>query len=116
MSGGVSIAGFGAAIAGALFVALFGAFAIPTHHKQLATAAAIGGFGGGLVDSIVGATLQSKRFCDRCRHWTERRVHSCGFRTRHARGVQWMSNDAVNLCGTVAGAAIAMLARSLMNR
>jgi uncharacterized protein (TIGR00297 family) len=116
MSGGVTIAGFGGAIAGASLIALCGAFAIPNHHKQLAIAASIGGFGGGLVDSIIGATLQSKRFCDRCRHWTERRVHVCGFRTRHARGIQWMSNDAVNLCGTVAGAAIAMLTRSLVNR
>jgi len=116
MSGGVTIAGFAAAIAGAALIALCGAFAIPDHHKQLAIAAAIGGFGGGLADSVIGATLQSKRFCDRCRHWTERRVHVCGFRTRHARGIQWMSNDAVNLCGTVAGAVIAMAARSLMNR
>lgn len=116
MSGGVSAAGFGGAVAGALFIALFGAFSIPQHHKQIAMAAAAGGFGGGLVDSIVGATLQSKRFCERCHHWTERRVHACGYRTRHARGVQWMSNDAVNLCGTVAGAAIAVLAGSLAAR
>lgn len=116
MSGGVSVAGFAGAIAGALFIALFGAFAIPQHHRQLAIAAAVGGFGGGLADSIVGATLQSRRFCDRCSHWTERRVHACGYRTRHARGVPWMSNDAVNLCGTVAGAVIAIVAQSLMNR
>ncbi|MGH7653159.1 MAG: DUF92 domain-containing protein [Gemmatimonadaceae bacterium] len=116
MSGGVSAAGFGGAIAGALFIALLGAFSIPEHHKQLAMAAAAGGFGGGLVDSVIGATLQSKRFCERCSHWTERRVHTCGFRTRHARGIPWMSNDAVNLCGTVAGAAIAVLARSLTGR
>jgi uncharacterized protein (TIGR00297 family) len=116
MSGGVSAAGSGAAVAGALFIALVGAFAIPQHHARLAIAAAIGGLGGGLTDSFVGATAQSKRFCDRCRHWTERRVHACGFRTRHASGIYWMSNDAVNLCGTVAGAAIAVLAGGLMVR
>jgi uncharacterized protein (TIGR00297 family) len=116
MSGGVSLAGLGAGIFGALLVALFGAFAVPAHHKQLAIAAAIGGIGGGLADSLVGATLQAKRFCDRCRHWTERRVHSCGFRTRAARGIYWMSNDAVNLCATGAGAAIAVATRWLLNR
>jgi uncharacterized protein (TIGR00297 family) len=116
MSGGVTLAGFGAALLGAAFVALVGAFSIAQHHRQLAIAAAAGGFGGGLVDSLVGATLQSRRFCDRCRHWTERRVHACGFRTRHAAGVPWMSNDAVNLCGTVAGAAIAFAAGKLVAR
>jgi uncharacterized protein (TIGR00297 family) len=114
MSGGVTLAGFGAALIGAAFVALLGAFSIAQHHRQLAIAAAIGGFGGGLVDSLVGATLQSRRFCDRCRHWTERRVHACGFRTRHGQGIAWMSNDAVNLCGTVAGAAIALAAGKLI--
>ena len=116
MSGGVSAAGFGAGIAGALFVALAGAFAIPHHHARLAVAAFAGGFGGCLADSFIGATLQSKRFCDRCRHWTERRVHACGYRTRHARGINWLSNDAVNLCGTLAGAVISVLAGWLMAR
>lgn len=116
MSGGVSLQGFGGAIAGALFIALLGCFAIPLHHQRLAIAAAIGGFGGGLVDSLIGATLQSKRFCDRCRHWTERRVHACGYRTRHARGIYWLSNDLVNLCGTFAGAVIAVAAGRLLAR
>ena len=116
MSGGVSAAGFAGAAAGAAFIAVFGALSVPDHHAQLAMAAAAGGFGGGLLDSVVGATLQSRRFCERCSQWTERRVHVCGFRTRHARGIQWMSNDAVNLCGTAAGAAIAGLAGTLANR
>jgi uncharacterized protein (TIGR00297 family) len=108
MSGGVSAAGFGAGIAGALFIALAGAFAIPQHHTRLAIAAAIGGFGGCVADSLIGATIQAKRFCDRCRHYTERRVHACGFRTRPAGGIPWMSNNAVNAAGAVAGAAIAV--------
>jgi uncharacterized protein (TIGR00297 family) len=116
MSGGVSPAGLGAGIIGALIVALFGAFANPHHYAQLATAAAIGGIGGGITDSLLGALVQSKRFCDRCRHWTERRVHSCGYRTRHARGIYWMSNDLVNASATAAGAVIAVAARWLITR
>jgi uncharacterized protein (TIGR00297 family) len=114
MSGGVSAAGFGAGIAGALFVAVLGAFAVPQHRARLAMAAAIGGFAGCLADSAIGATLQSKRFCDRCSRWTERRVHDCGSRTRHTRGIHWMSNDAVNLCGTLAGATVSVLSGALM--
>jgi uncharacterized protein (TIGR00297 family) len=116
MSGGVSAAGFAAGIAGALFIALFGAFAVPQHHARLAEAAAIGGFGGCLADSLIGATLQLRRYCDRCHRWSERRVHSCGYRTREARGISWLSNDAVNLCGTLAGAVIAVLAGWLLAR
>jgi uncharacterized protein (TIGR00297 family) len=116
LSGGVSGAGLGAGIIGALIVALFGAFASVNHYAQLATAAAIGGIGGGIADSLLGAIVQSKRFCDRCRHWTERRVHSCGYRTRHARGVYWMSNDLVNVCATATGAVIAVAARWVLTR
>ena len=115
MSGGVSIEGFGAGIAGALFIALPGAFAIPDHHLRLAVAAALGGFGGCIADSLIGATLQSRRFCDRCRNWTERRTHTCGYRTRHARGIYWVTNDIVNLAGTFAGAVIAVLSSTLMH-
>jgi len=108
MSGGVSAPGVAAGVAGALLVALIGALAGNDHHTRLFIAAAIGGFGGGIIDSLIGATLQSKRFCDRCRHWTERRVHACGFRTRHAKGIYWLSNDLTNLCATFAGAVIAV--------
>jgi uncharacterized protein (TIGR00297 family) len=116
MSGGVSAAGFAAGIAGALFIAAAGAFAIPQHPAQLFAAACIGGFGGCVADSLLGATLQSRRFCDRCSRWTERRVHSCGYRTRHARGIYWLSNDAVNFCATFAGAAIAVAAGRVLAR
>jgi len=116
MSGGVTAAGFGAGVSGALFLASVGALALPQHRARLATAAAIGGFAGCVADSLIGATLQTKRFCDRCGRWTERLVHDCGYRTRHARGINWLSNDSVNLCGTLAGAVIAVLAGWLMVR
>ncbi len=116
MSGGVSALGLVGGAAGALFIALIGAWAIPQHHTQLVIAAAAGGMGGCLADSLLGAALQSKRFCDRCRHWTERRVHSCGYRTRHARGIYWMSNDVVNFTATIAGAVISGMTGWLMAR
>ena len=116
ISGGVTAAGMGAGVAGALFIALAGAFAIPHHHTRLAIAASIGGFGGSVLDSLIGATIQVRRFCDRCLKWTERRVHSCGYRTRHGRGIPWMSNDAVNLGCTAGGAAISAFAGWMMAR
>jgi uncharacterized protein (TIGR00297 family) len=115
ISGGVTLAGFAAGIAGALFIALPGAFVIPNHHAALAMAAAAGGFSGCVADSLIGATLQSRRFCDRCSHWTERRVHPCGYRTRHARGIYWISNDVVNVAGAFSGATIAVLTGTLLS-
>ena len=56
------------------------------------------------------ATVQARRWCEHCREWTERRVHPCSYRTVHAAGFRWMSNDMVNLSATVIGAAAAVAA------
>jgi len=116
ISGGISAAGLGAGIAGSLCIALAGAWAIPQHHKRLVVAAFVGGFGGSLADSLIGATVQATRYCDRCEKWTERRAHTCGYRTRLGRGIYWISNDVVNLMGTFAGAVIAVVASRILAR
>lgn len=112
-SGGVTLAGFAASAAAAL---LFAALArtlqadlgLPSGRPGLAVFLAA--MAGSVADSILGATLQSKRWCDQCRTWTERRVHHCTYRTHHARGLRWMTNDTVNLLATVVGALVALLA------
>ena len=62
-----------------------------------------------IADSVVGATLQDRRWCDTCQTSTERAVHGCGTPTRHAGGITAVDNDLVNLIATVAGAAVAAL-------
>jgi uncharacterized membrane protein len=93
-----------AMIAGAAFVAYF-ARAVAISTPVLAVV--LGGFLGAIADSVVGATLQDRRWCDTCQTSTERTVHGCGTATRHAGGLAAMDNDLVNLIATVAGAAIA---------
>ena len=102
ISGGVTIVGSVAALAGAAFVALLGlALEWPMH---VALAAFVGGVFGSTADSVLGATLQLRRRCDRCDSATERTVHDCGAATRHVGGISWLGNDAVNLiCGAVGG-------------
>ncbi|HEY7358916.1 MAG TPA: DUF92 domain-containing protein [Ktedonobacterales bacterium] len=139
-SGGVTLLGTGAALAGAASVGLvaevLGAGARGEAEKAgarrpQAPAAAgagkgtrlrgrlmllglIGGMAGTLTDSVLGATAQAMYWCPRCEKETERRVHRCGQQTTHLRGWRWLDNDGVNFVSTAAGAAVAaLLARAL---
>ena len=106
-SGGVTLAGFLAAAAGAAFIAL-AAFAMG-WSPRVAAAAAIGGLAGSTLDSLIGATVQARRWCERCERATERAVHDCGAHTRSDGGISWLGNDAVNLASGVLGGLLAML-------
>jgi uncharacterized protein (TIGR00297 family) len=109
-SGGVNLIGIAAMVAGAAFVAL-GARALDIEAPMLAVTA--GGVTGALADSVVGATMQDRRWCDTCEASTERAVHSCGTVTRHAGGLAVMDNDVVNLIATVVGGTVAAFFVSL---
>jgi uncharacterized membrane protein len=100
----VSVAGTLAMIAGALLVAA-GAHAFGL--TGCAPAVAIGGVSGAVADSLLGATLQERRWCPACNRPTEQRVHGCGTETSPAGGVAWMDNDVVNLLATAIGAMVA---------
>lgn len=104
-SGGVSVRGTFAALAGAAFIAstsrLVGwpAAAVP--------AALAGGLAGTTADSLLGATLQARRWCASCAEQTERAIHRCGSATMHAGGLPWLGNDAVNAVAGGVGALVA---------
>lgn len=103
ISGGMTLAGTAAELAGALFIAAIAyAFGIHAFFAVLA-----GGFGGAIVDSLLGASLQSLRWCPQCARACERDPHSCGATTSHLRGLSWFDNDGINLAATLSGAAIA---------
>lgn len=104
-SGGVTLAGIAAAVAGAAFVAgLAWLLGWPRPGAILA-----GGVVGSTVDSLLGATIQARRWCDRCGVGTERELHPCGAATRHAGGLGWLDNDGVNIASALAGALAALL-------
>lgn len=121
-SGGVTWAGTAGAFAGAVTIAAVGVGAlglpatVPTADPPATTAlsailaiAAITAAGvlGAFADSILGGTLQARRRCVECGAWTERRRHSCGGATQHARGLPVLDNDLVNLLATMVGALVA---------
>jgi uncharacterized protein (TIGR00297 family) len=104
-SGGISVAGTVAGMAGVL---LIGGSAMMLHFHQEALGAIVAGGASGLVaDSFIGATAQSQRWCPQCDEITERSVHACGTVTAHRSGAPWLTNDGVNALATMTGAIIA---------
>jgi uncharacterized protein (TIGR00297 family) len=103
LSGGVTLTGTLAEIAGALAVA-FTAWAAGIAPWWIAGAA---GFAGALVDSVAGATVQALRYCSRCDRLCETDPHVCGSSTAIVRGFPAINNDAVNFLATLTGAAAA---------
>jgi uncharacterized protein (TIGR00297 family) len=107
-SGGVSGPGVVAAILGAAFVALV---TVAVGWPRAASLSAlVGGLAGSTVDSLLGATVQQRRWCDDCDSSTERATHSCGSATRLVGGLSWIDNDVVNVTSTLAGALLGLLA------
>lgn len=100
-SGGVTRLGTAAAVAGAALVSLPPAF---SGHSGLPAAGTIIGVGGMLLDSVLGATVQSRFRCPRCGTRSEWPRHRCGTRTRHEGGWRWLTNDGVNAIATGAAA------------
>ena len=110
-SGGITLAGTASSAAGALSLGTF-FWLIQRRYRELFAfpfIALISGLLGSLFDSFLGATIQSMYFCPTCQKETERRVHNCGSKTQHLRGLSWMNNDSVNFLSTLFGAIAAML-------
>ena len=105
-SGGVSVAGSLAMVAGAAFIAGVEGRSVCHDAVVVVTAA---GVAGAVADSLLGATLQERRWCAACEQASEQRVHDCGTPTTLVGGREWMDNDMVNLIATFVGAAVAVL-------
>ena len=105
-SGAVTLLGSVAAIGGALFMAVAVMFA---RWPLSLVAIVLAGVIGALADSVIGATLQCRRWCSQCRQPTERMVHDCGAATTINGGISWLDNDAVNALCSAIGALIALM-------
>lgn len=107
-SGGVTLVGYLATLAGAGLIALAaGMFAQPA--SIIIPLVLAGGLTGATVDSILGATYQGIYYCPACEKETESHPeHRCGTRTGHIRGWRWVNNDIVNLICSMVGAGVAL--------
>lgn len=106
-SGGVTLIGTLATIGGAAFIALVAAALGWTWI--VCRNVMIGGVAGALVDSLLGAAVQSRRWCDVCSRETERVVHDCGTPTRTYRGLAWLDNDVVNFLSNAVGGVVSTM-------
>jgi len=109
-SGGITAFGTVGAFAGATFTVIIGIVLHVVDSSAFHSLALVGcGFAGAVIDSLLGATVQARRWCDGCNLATERRIHRCGEATRAAGGVAWLDNDAVNLVSSAAGGLLAAI-------
>ncbi len=112
-SGGVSITGTLASLAGAALVAFFaGIFSPSGEFFPVFALITFAGLLGALFDSLLGATVQAIYYCPACEKETERHpTHLCKTETetRYFRGWKWLTNDLVNFACAGFGVVIALL-------
>ena len=111
-SGGISLFGTLASLAGSAIIALPAILLSPVgrlnfNYFLIFTAA---GLAGSLFDSFLGATVQAMYFCPKDQKETEKHpLHTCGTQTVHIRGWKWLHNDWVNFACAAFGVAVALL-------
>jgi uncharacterized protein (TIGR00297 family) len=117
-SGGVSVLGTTATVAGALTIGV----SVATLHGLeqalgggvhiaallvLVPIAVVSGIAGSLFDSLLGATVQAMYHSASRAKETEKRIDPDGSANQLVRGWSWLGNDAVNLLSSVLGAWVA---------
>lgn len=114
-SGGISLLGALAALAGSGIIGLLAALLFPIANPQSSISIyflliTLSGFAGSLFDSFLGGTAQAMYYCPADKKETEKHpLHTCGAPTIHIRGWKWLDNDWVNFSCGVLGAATAVI-------
>jgi uncharacterized membrane protein len=113
-SGGISLVGTLAALAGSGIIGLFAVILPPTDNWSLNTShwllITFAGLAGALFDSLLGGTVQAMYYCPTDKKETEKHpTHTCGTSTVHIRGWKWLDNDWVNFSCGAFGVVVALI-------
>lgn len=105
-SGGVTLTGTAATLAGGLLIGLAGVFFFPELSAwAFLLAVGLAGLAGSLVDSLLGATVQAIYYDPVREKETERQIFDeHGVLVPPLRGWVWVNNDVVNFLSSVCGA------------
>ncbi len=110
LSGNVSNAGFVGALCGSAWIAGLAGICKIAHPLPVF----VGGVAGGIVDSLLGATVQALYRCERCNALCETPQH-CRTDAVLIHGVEIIDNDAVNALSVLAAIVCATLANPPRN-
>lgn len=116
-SGGMTLVGTLAALAGSLLIGVAGwlfAGDMPKPGAAMIMIVGFAGLAGAMFDSLLGATYQVMYLCQICGQQTEK-VTCCHQETAQIQGYTWLNNDWVNFLSAVVGAVIAALLARLLS-
>ncbi|MEM3832142.1 MAG: DUF92 domain-containing protein [Thermoprotei archaeon] len=116
-SGGISLLGTLASILGGLSIGVISALfnLIQMQPMQIIILASLTGLLGSLLDSLLGAKLEAKYWCEKCHTYSKYYMHSkCGSIAKHDSGYKFINNHVVNLLSITMGSIIAMIIYQLM--
>jgi uncharacterized protein (TIGR00297 family) len=123
-SGGVSLLGTVAALAGSASIGLSAAALLAARRAVGGSAtgsgflasmlpAVLGGMAGAVGDSLMGATIQAVYYSEGRQKETEKRTEPDGTPNRYLRGWSWVTNDVVNLGSALIGTLVGGLVFSV---
>ena len=102
VSGGISLQGTIASLAGAIVIAATSLPWLESNYIMNLIIIVLAGFAGSIADSILGTGVQAQYKCKVCNRTTERKVH-CNLEAGLIKGVNWINNDVVNLGAAISG-------------